>query len=150
LSPKELQNIITAGENETTEFKSSFNKEVIETIVAFSNHKGGRIIIGVNDKKEIKGISLNSETIQNWINEIKQNTIPSIFPDIELHIFEKKHIALIEVNEYPLKPIAFKDRYFIRKNNSNHKLRNCFDFFYPGLRKRRIKRKLLLRFLRCI
>jgi len=30
-------------ENESTEFKSGFNDEVIETITAFANTKGGKV-----------------------------------------------------------------------------------------------------------
>jgi len=47
LTEKELAHIITQGENETVEFKRSFNKTVIETLVAFSNNRGGKIIIEV-------------------------------------------------------------------------------------------------------
>jgi ATP-dependent DNA helicase RecG len=67
-----LRKIIAQGEGETLEFKSSFTKEVVETIVAFSNTKGGKIILGCNDKKEIIGVALSDESIQKWTNEIKQ------------------------------------------------------------------------------
>ena len=36
-------------ENLTVEFKSSFNEDVIETLVAFSNVKGGTVYIGISD-----------------------------------------------------------------------------------------------------
>jgi len=36
MTPKELIEIITQGETETVEFKQSFSKSVIETLVAFS------------------------------------------------------------------------------------------------------------------
>jgi len=65
MTKKELQNIIDTGEDETLELKSSFNKTVIETIVAFSNTKGGKIIIGCNDSGEIIGTSISKESIQN-------------------------------------------------------------------------------------
>lgn len=119
---EELRNIISRGENEFVEFKTSFNKEVIETVVAFSNYKGGKIFIGINDKPEIKGAITTPESIQTWMNDIKQHTEPSIFPEIEQITYNHKVIVLIRVNEYPLKPVAYKDRYFIRRNNSNHKL----------------------------
>ena len=54
-----IQKIIEQGENEQVEFKEIFNKHVIETIVAFANTKGGNILIGVNDKKQIIGIKSN-------------------------------------------------------------------------------------------
>ncbi len=118
----DLQNIISQGESETLEVKTSFNKAVIETLVAFSNTRGGKVIIGVNDKKEIVGVSVTNETVQKWINEIKQNTEPAVFPIIDIVNTENKTIIILTVNEFPIKPVAFKDRYFIRKNNSNHKL----------------------------
>jgi len=45
-------------ESETVEFKSSFCKEVIETVVAFSNTHGGKILLGINNKKEIVGVDI--------------------------------------------------------------------------------------------
>ena len=45
-----LNEIISSGESETTEFKKSLSewKEIIETISAFSNTKGGTILIGLH------------------------------------------------------------------------------------------------------
>ena len=40
-----ILHIIKQGENESVEFKTSFGKEVIESIVAFSNTSGGKVII---------------------------------------------------------------------------------------------------------
>ena len=47
---KKILEIIKNGENEQIEFKESFNKEVIETIVAFANTKGGIVLIGVSNR----------------------------------------------------------------------------------------------------
>ena len=41
--------IIKHGENQTVEFKASFQKGVIVSVVAFANAKGGKIFIGVLD-----------------------------------------------------------------------------------------------------
>lgn len=41
--------IIAKGESQTVELKRSFNNEAIETLVAFSNSKGGMVILGVSD-----------------------------------------------------------------------------------------------------
>ena len=58
---KLVKNIILNGESQIVEFKTSFGKATIETIVAFSNTKGGRIIVGVSDSKEIVGVSVTEE-----------------------------------------------------------------------------------------
>ena len=47
---------IKKGESKSTEFKLSFQKEVIESIVAFTNAKGGKVFIGINDSGEIIGM----------------------------------------------------------------------------------------------
>jgi len=37
MTPQELEILISQGESETVEFKTSFNKEVIEKLVAYAN-----------------------------------------------------------------------------------------------------------------
>ena len=67
-------NNLLNGESEVVEFKSSFNSEVIETLVAFANTRGGIVYVGVKDDGKIVGIEINSESVQKWINEIKMKT----------------------------------------------------------------------------
>jgi len=117
-----IQKMIKLGESETLEFKSSFNREVIETACAFANRNGGTILIGVDDSSRILGVPFNAETAQKWINEIKQNTSPAIIPDLEAFHVDGKIVLAIRVSEFPVKPVACRDRYFKRIANSNHRL----------------------------
>ncbi len=94
------------GESDTLEFKSSFNRRVIETACAFANHKGGSVLIGVDDSANIVGVSFGAETAQRWLNEIKQNTSPAIIPDIEEFHMDGKTVVAIHVSEFPVKPVA--------------------------------------------
>jgi predicted HTH transcriptional regulator len=50
--------LVKEGEGETLEFKERFaeEKEILETICAFSNSRGGRILIAVDDHEKIKGV----------------------------------------------------------------------------------------------
>ncbi|HOO84785.1 MAG TPA: hypothetical protein PLS94_09490 [Prolixibacteraceae bacterium] len=52
----------------------------------------------------------------------KIRTEPSIIPNIEIINTNRKSIALIQVQEYPIKPIALKGRYYSRRKNANHLL----------------------------
>jgi len=117
---QKILSLIKQGESQTVEFKLSFQKEVIVSVVAFANAKGGKIFIGVSDNGEIVGVTLKKETLQDWVNQIKLNTQPSILVDIESIEINDKSIVIIDVKEYPLKPIAFKNRYYKRMKNSNH------------------------------
>ncbi|MBU1666998.1 putative DNA binding domain-containing protein [bacterium] len=112
--------LIKMGESQTVEFKTSFQKEVISSVVAFANAKGGKIFVGVDDSGEVLGVDIKKEMLQSWINQIKLGTQPSILVDIEAFEINHKNIAIIEVKEYPMKPIAYKNRYYKRMKNSNH------------------------------
>lgn len=117
-----IKNIIAQGEGTFVEFKRSYNRQVIESIVAFANKKGGIVLIGITDSGEITEIELNEESLINWQNEIKLKTEPSIQPDIKKVLIDNKVIVIIKVPEYPVKPVSFQGRYYIRRNNSNHLL----------------------------
>ncbi len=110
-------------ENQFTEYKSNFNDSVIETLVAFANTKGGRVLLGVNDDASpISNFTFGKETFQKWINEIKVKTQPSVIPDIEIIDYKGRKIVVLTVQEFPLKPVSFKGRYYKRVKNSNHQL----------------------------
>ena len=118
----ELDKLIGPGEGVNLEFKSSFNNELIETLVAFANTTGGKVLIGVNQKRELSGVIINSESIQNWINEIKNKTSPSLIPNVIVLEAGNKTIVVFSIQEYPIKPVATRGKYFKRIANSNHLL----------------------------
>ena len=119
---EEVHNLIKAGEGLTVEFKNSFSSKVIIALNAFINAKGGKVIIGVSDTGEINGVEQSKESLQSWLNEIKTKTEPSIIPDVECFEIDGKNVVVMNVAEFPIKPIAYQGRYYIRKNNSNHQL----------------------------
>jgi ATP-dependent DNA helicase RecG len=115
-----IQLVITQGENQNAEFKTSFGDEVIISLVAFANAKGGKVYVGVNDKGKVTGVTHGKETVQQWINEIKTKTEPSLIPDSETVEIEDKIVVVLSVAEYPVKPVSVKGRYYKRTGNSNH------------------------------
>jgi len=119
---QDLKNAIQNGENQSIEFKTSFQKEVIESVVAFANAKGGSIVLGVSDEKKLIGVTLFDETLNDYINQIKQNTQPHIIVDMDEYQLEHKTLVVINTHEQPIKPIAYKNRYFKRVKNSNHQM----------------------------
>ena len=121
-SKNDICEIIKLGENETVEFKQSFDKETIDSVVAFANHKGGQIFIGIKDNGTLLGINYSCETLQKYINQIKVSTEPSLIVDIETILISEKNLMIITVDEFPVKPVNFKGRYFKRVKNSNHQM----------------------------
>ena len=110
-------------ESQHTEFKQHFNENVIETLVAFANTQGGRVLVGVNDNGLAVGnFTIGKESIQNWQNEIKNKTQPSILPDIKIVELNGIEVVEFKIPEYPIKPIACRGKYFKRVKNSNHQM----------------------------
>jgi ATP-dependent DNA helicase RecG len=109
-------------ESQTVEFKTSFSEEVIISLVAFSNAKGGTVYVGVADNGEAIGVNVGKETIQNYINEIKNKTATALIPDAEILNIDGKSIVALTISENPIKPVAFKGRFYKRIKNSNHLL----------------------------
>ncbi len=120
MDKKEFEFLISEGEGYDLEFKEKFSDEVIESLVAFANHKGGRVVIGIDKKKILKGVSINKESVQNWINEIKTKTFHALLPLSRIEKINGKNIVIFEIQESQIKPVSFKGRFFIRKENSNH------------------------------
>lgn len=117
-----LKEILAKGESETVEFKENFDKECIETAVAFANTKGGTIFIGIDDKGKTKGIQLGKKTLNEWINQLAQSTEPKIMIKTERLLVKRKAVVAIHISESRIKPISFKGRYFQRIGSSNRQM----------------------------
>jgi len=83
----ELIELIGRGEDSRTQFKQNITnaESLAGDLVAFSNSKGGRILVGVNDDGGIVGLSVNDI---RRINQLVSNTAtdlvrPSVNPETE-------------------------------------------------------------------
>jgi ATP-dependent DNA helicase RecG len=116
--------LVKKQESEILEFKPSLSqiKDIIEMISAFSNTKGGSIIIGVDDKRDIIGVDVGKKTIEGLANEIKQNTDPPIYPSISVEDIDGKNVIVVEVKESKSKPVFAFDRVYKRVGKSNHRV----------------------------
>jgi ATP-dependent DNA helicase RecG len=124
MTQKQLKQLITQGENQTVEFKSSLKlmNEIGETISALANTSGGIILIGVSDEGKILGIDIGKKTLEDLANFIKENTDPKIYPDIKPHQIDDKKIIEISLKESDEKPVFFKTHAFQRVGKTNQRI----------------------------
>lgn len=111
---------ILTTESETVEFKSTFQDEVIISLVAFANTKGGVVYVGVDDQGEGRGVSIGKETVQKWLNEIKLKTQPSLVPEVDILQQQERQVVMFSSPSYPIKPVSYKGKYYKRISNANH------------------------------
>lgn len=129
MNKKKIEKMIERGETQKVEFKKSLaeKNEVLETISAFANTEGGNIYVGIEGNKDgsiktITGINTEGKIIENLVNEIKQNTDPTIFPSLKVENIQNRKILLIEVQENPIKPVFAKGKVYKRVGRTNQKL----------------------------
>lgn len=84
--------------------------QVIKTIVAFCNTRGGQIIIGVEDDLNIVGLpQLEMDRIlESFDQAIFNSCHPHIIPKIYVRTFDHKSVVVIEVSEGMNKPYFIK------------------------------------------
>jgi len=59
-------------ESENIELKESFAewKEIIISLVAFANRKGGKVIVGINDSGNFTNMKVGKNTIEDFVNKV--------------------------------------------------------------------------------
>lgn len=76
MDKKEFEFLLNQGEGLRAEFKENIDsKNIGKEMVAFANTEGGRIFIGINDKKEIKGIEITNKQ-KSELQDIARNCDP--------------------------------------------------------------------------
>ncbi len=122
-----LENLIGISESTKVEWKQSLSEinEIIETIAAFSNAKGGKVFIGVTNTGEAIGVQVVKGTLEELANRIAQNTDPKIQPRIVVEKAKGKNIIVIDVNESLDKLVLAFGRPFKRVGNCSVKM--CKD-----------------------
>lgn len=120
--PAGLLERIAAGESQTLEFKTPFDKASIESLVAFANAQGGTVLVGVTNAAAIQGITVGKETLNEWLGQIKSATSPSLVPELVTYSLHGKTVVSIHVAEFPVKPVSTRGRYYKRIASSNHAL----------------------------
>ena len=103
----EIAKLLKRGESETVEFKPSLSQmdKIMASVSAFSNTKGGEVVIGVSDKSEVVGVDIGKKTIESLANRIKQNTDPTIYPSIRVGEIDEKQVIVVDVEESKQKPV---------------------------------------------
>jgi ATP-dependent DNA helicase RecG len=75
------------SESEILELKSSFGewREIIITLCAFANKRGGKVIVGLTDTGKHTGFVSGKNTIEDFVNKIKNHTDPVLYPSININ-----------------------------------------------------------------
>jgi len=109
-----VKEILKCEEGLHLDFKQGITNQqkIAKTIAAFANTKGGKIIIGISDKKQIIGIDVDEEIFM--VEEaIRKFITPAISPEFEIYeidyideekLKEELLILIVNIPESTVKP----------------------------------------------
>ncbi len=111
-------------ESEKIELKETLGewREIIISLGAMANKKGGKVVVGLNDKSEPLELEFPTKSIDDIVNKIKQNTDPQLYPSVNPKTFGPGEILEIEVKESDFKPVFAFDKTYIRVGATNQKM----------------------------
>ena len=114
---QKLKGIIEAGEGYHTEFKQSFDKSLVESVCAFANASGGKVILGISDSGKIIGIDTSNKVRSNVQNALRQ-----LKPHLNIKIEVKANIIVIDIPNGKNKPYSCPRGFFMRMGANTQKL----------------------------
>ena len=120
MNEKELTELIEKGEDSFTEFKEekAHSNDLAAEIVAFANTEGGKILLGISDKKEIKGVTNPDKEMLRVENISRNNCEPPLTVNIEKIKINKEIVLCVYIPKGPERPYRTnRGVYYIRSSS---------------------------------
>jgi predicted HTH transcriptional regulator len=111
MKPRDLLDMIEEGENLTCEFKRKFStvEKIAREMIAFANTKGGYLIIGVDDDKEIIGVESEKTEAELIVDAAQNFCEPPLNIKIDYIEIKGKEVVVVEIFESKNKPHRLQD-----------------------------------------
>lgn len=104
-------------ETKMLEFKEAVStKSYLKTVSAFSNYGGGKIIFGVDDDGNVKGVLNPEKACLDIENRINDNITPQ--PQYSMEVDDNKKIIILNVEEGHNKPYLYNSKAYKRNDTS--------------------------------
>ena len=110
-----------AGESETMEFKRTTGqlREAAHTLCAMLNHRGGRVLFGVEANGNIRGQQVVDKTLEDVSQEIMEID-PPVFPTVErVAVRTGFEVLVVTVTPGQGRPYSHKSRSYMRVGNTS-------------------------------
>ena len=101
-----VKKMIFEGESVCVDFKKTITscEKIAKTMVSFANNKGGKLLIGVADDGNIKGVKSEDEERYMITKAAQQYTWPVLEPVFEEVYIDNKTVLVVDTTESTIKP----------------------------------------------
>ncbi|MDD2713995.1 MAG: ATP-binding protein [Simplicispira sp.] len=91
--------LLLQPEGKTLEFKRDLSspQNVLKTLVAFANSAGGKLVIGVDDARQVVGVADPLAEEERICNLIADAIAPRLLPNVELMSVGDATVLVVEV-----------------------------------------------------
>jgi ATP-dependent DNA helicase RecG len=120
MTPERLSAWVASGESEVLEFKRTTGqrREGTRTLCAMLNHRGGRVLFGVEPNGRVVGQQVVDRTIEELSQEI-QNVDPPSFPTIDRVVLDNGlSVLVVSVGTGANKPYSYHGQAYRRVSNT--------------------------------
>jgi ATP-dependent DNA helicase RecG len=134
LDAREIKHFMQAGEGYNVDFKRSVPskvREITEEVCSFANSAGGYVIIGIDDKNQLLGV-----TVDNSKRSAIQGSIGEVSPALHFEMYpvevDEKEVWVIDIPSGNHKPYVFSGAIYVREGANCQKLTTAEeirDFF---------------------
>ncbi len=106
LSPYNIKQLIIEGEGVNLDFKKTIPScaKIAKTLVAFANNTGGRLLVGVYDNGEIKGVRSEEEEKYVITKAAHFYCRPALDPIFEEVYIDNRIVLVATIGESDVKP----------------------------------------------
>jgi ATP-dependent DNA helicase RecG len=107
-----LQALVAEGESERLEFKKSTGdlKGGMETLCAFLNGQGGKVLFGVTTSGRIQGQEISDNTLQEVAREIVRLEPPATLVQTRVPVEGAREVLVLETTDRSQAPYIFGGR----------------------------------------
>lgn len=105
-----IKNLIAQGEHDRLDFKFAITEaaKIAKSLSAFSNTRGGTLLIGVKDNGNIAGVR-SDEEFYMVDSAARRYCKPEVDFSYENWSVEGKHVLEVKIPKAPQRPVACKD-----------------------------------------
>lgn len=124
MTPQDIAAAAQAGESEVVEFKRTTGerREAMQTLCAMLNHRGGRVLFGVQPDGRVVGQQVSDRTLEELAQEIREIDPPA-FPQIErVAVGSGLEVVCVAVGQGASRPYSYRGQAYLRVGNVNARL----------------------------
>ncbi len=111
MNRRELLDLIEEGEHLRCEFKRHFTtpEKIAREMIAFANTKGGYILFGIDDDREVVGVDSEKSESELIIDAAENYCLPPVNYKIDFIELYGKEVVVVHIPESDKKPHRLQD-----------------------------------------